>query len=265
MIDSQIEVDDDPVAWLQAEVERLEAELRARDEILDQPIDHDHGHDDQAAREIDRLQGEISLRDETITQLWDHLQQREESAAAAQADWEQVQALIDDLETRLGGSPEALATATIPIAAADRSIAWDRERHQLNAEIERLRTQLQRADDSPPAPLARDENDHETTALRAEVARLRDDLERTADLESEVARLRARIRENEESRTVASPAEAAPTAGLGSAIPGAGLSPDERIRALRLHLREVHEKEVEERKSAQLATRLARLWQGLGR
>lgn len=256
MFDSDIDLYEDPVALLQAEIERLEAELRAREEIAADPVDR--GPDEHSVREIGRLQDELALRDETIAELWDHLRHLEEQEAASRVEWEQVQAMIDDLEARLAGQ-----SWTIPIEStrgddhADRH-AWAIERGRLTAEIDRLRADLDRAGNSPVAA----EPDDQTAGLLDEVARLRAELQRSSGLETEVEMLRARLRVADENRPPDAPAVSEPSARHQ---PYDGLSPDERIRALRLHLREVHDKEVEERKSAQLASRLSRLWHSLGR
>ncbi|MFO0956213.1 MAG: hypothetical protein U0800_01965 [Isosphaeraceae bacterium] len=264
MLDSDIELYEDPVALLQAEVERLEAELRAREEVAAEP--EVRGPDEHSVREIERLRDELSLRDETIAQLWDHLRNLEESEAASQAEWEQVQAMIDELEARLTGQPWTIPIDSARVEEPSRQLAWDAERDRLTGEIDRLRGQLDRAQQTAVAAPPPARQDAEIEELRGENARLRADRQRWEAMETEAQLLRIRLKTAEDSLSHTAPVSATPVA-VPSALgqPGEGLSPDERIRALRLHLREVHQKEAEERKSAQLAGRLSRLWHSLGR
>jgi predicted nucleic acid-binding Zn-ribbon protein len=261
----------DTTLLLQAEIERLEAELAARDEALANAASAAPVHDDRRVRD---LTSELALRDETIAQLWDHLRQREEAEAATQADWDDVQRLIEDLEARLSGGSPASPQEDRVRWEADRR-AWDDQRAYLETEIDELRSRLSRA--------AREARSGEATTparlveLEEENQRLRDQCRRLPQLEAvaaEVEDLRGRVKAAEAptySVTQSWPRQAlagsAPTGAASSLKPrlsAADLTPDERIRALRQHLREVHEKEQEERKSGQLKTRLGRLWRSIG-
>lgn len=74
------------------------------------------------------------------------------------------------------------------------------------------------------------------------------------DLRSQVARESLKRQETQVLHAVA------PAAKAG----GSAMSPDDRIRAFRQHLKEIHEKEAEERAQRTISARLSRLWRKTG-
>jgi chromosome segregation ATPase len=121
------------------------------------------------------------------------------------------------------------------------------------AEIEGLRNQLQDAfkvQDELRSELRRvlDDRDRERIEHEAALAALRSEM--TIDL----------IKHQEEQVEAAAQAAQATAAALPSAL----LEADERIRAFRQHLKEIHEVEAEQRMKRTLAARLSRLWRHTG-
>lgn len=261
---------EDTTALYQAEIERLEAELAARDAAA---ATQGPGADHESARRVHELTIELAIRDETIAQLWDHLREREEAEAAAEADWDDVQRLIEELEGRLGASGSSSPDGDRARWVEERR-AWDDQRAYLESEIAELRARLRH---SVQAARAGDSNTtSRITELEAENQRLHEACRRLPQLEAtakEVEDLRRRVPAAETAGMDLSQSWSrrngnAATSGSRSSksasrLSAADLTPDERIRALRQHLREVHEREQEERKNGQLKARLVRLWKSM--
>lgn len=267
---------EDTVALLQAEIERLEAEVRARDEAMAR----EHGPPATAhetERRLAELTAELALRDETINALWEHLQRHEEAEEVARAEWSQVQELVEDLENRLAeGGPGTDGAAwraerdradNLQRELDDNCRQWETQRRSLEAEIQRLR---HRDAEAVSTSMLSDQ----AAVLEAENGRLRAACERLPTLEAaafELGKLREQIHSTEVHYDTggkatgwgSSPSER-PDQPRPAPISAADLTPDERIRALRQHLREVHEQEQEERKRSQLTARLGRIWKALG-
>ncbi len=93
------------------------------------------------------------------------------------------------------------------------------------------------------------------------LAQCRDDLERQRiEYAAEVSSLEARIAEQAVQRTVEEPTVQDRTDDLASKM----TSVDERIRAFRQHLHELHQNELEVRRRKSLSSRLSRLWKHSG-
>lgn len=305
------------IALLQEEVVRLENEIRLRDEAgtggHDGPVG-DASAVEVLSTQLTSLLDELANRDETIHLLLEQSRLFEEAEAADQANWEQLNHWVEELERRVeSGGGEAVGPLKLELEDERRRgeaeweafqverRSWDAQRTALESEAEKLRGLL----DQATRPEAAAENasvlktlEQENRRLRsvaselarvsavaAEAESLRD---RLATAEGEVARtmrelqgvaddrererneheamvtdLRSQLaRESlkrQESQVLTAVAPAAKAKNHDSPM-----SADERIRVLRLHLKEIHEKEAEERAQRTLSARLSRLWRNTG-
>ncbi|WP_406694949.1 hypothetical protein V5E97_28295 [Singulisphaera sp. Ch08] len=302
------------IALLQEELVRLENEIRLRDEAGSSGPDVRAGDavaEESATLQIASLIDELANRDETINLLLDQARLFEEAEAADQANWEQLNHWVQELEQRVesgGGSTEPLTRALEDERRKTRSEweafqaerrSWDAQRTAMESETEKLRGLLDQATRQSAAAAS----DSVLKALEQENRRLRsatNELARVAAVAAEAESLRDRLMtsEGELAKTVRelqalvddqnrerNEHEAMVTelrsqlaretlkrqeTQVLTAVAPAGKaddsmkSPDERIRAFRLHLKEIHEKEVEERAQRTLSARLSRLWRNTG-
>lgn len=288
----------DTIALLHEEIARLEEELRLRDEGRDEagatlPIGLPA--DETAGPRIEALTTDLAIRDETIDLLVEQVRLLEESSAADRDEWEQLHRWVEEVERRVEGRDQQGEDLSLEVealrrqaeaqrqAAADERRGWNVQRKALENEGKDLRKRL--AEATGPAgegaalvaleaenrrlrhtchELALAASDAtecdllgrqllatrtELDGARREIRRLTDDRERgriehesaLASLRSELSRdLRKRPEEEEEA------------------------SPDDRIRALRAHLNEIHRKEQDDRSQRRLSARLSRLWNRSG-
>lgn len=246
-----------------------------------------------------RAASELAERDETIGLLLEQVQRLEAAEAAGRAEWEQLHEWLREVERRVEGHDgrgEDLARAldderrrhdaTRREADVQRR-SWETSRRAAEDEAEQLRGRLAELatrdaagpgaaaalaaleDENRRLRQARDELARQAAAaaeaLRAELDAARD---RVAELERRVRHAEdeaeARRREHE-AELAAARVDQARAALDRPARPADGeLSPDERIRALRLHLREIHERERQRREQGTLSARLGRLWRRTG-
>jgi hypothetical protein len=308
------------IALLQEEIVRLESELRARDDGRTEPGEPAAaGPDDELLGEgmraqVASLTAELAAREETIHLLLEQARLFEQAEAADQANWEQLNRWVEELEQRVeqGGGHEA-ADLRGTLEAERRRFdaerheiqterrAWDTTRRGLEAEVEKLRETLAQAARQPgkegDAVLEALEQENrqlreaasenaqlaaaaaEADALRqrivtveTELARVEKELRQTVDdLQRErnehtaiVSGLRSQIARDslkrQEEHVMASVGSEETDAGDGANL----LSVDERIRAFRQHLRDIHEQEEHERAQKRLSARLSRLWHKTG-
>jgi chromosome segregation ATPase len=307
-------VDHETIALLQDEITRLEAELSARDAAASPPV----GESEPASvpedwaelrRRVDDLAAELAVRDETIALLMDQARLFEEAEAAKQAEWEQLEQWVQEVERRVEDRDEQgrdlaheLETERRKVEAQRRTAetqqrAGEAQRQALERDIEQLRGTLARvarqhhAVDAAALEALEQDNRRlrdavvelsataavaaEAEALRAQLQAARTELdqvrreldqvrddhqrecnEREAALAAERSQLAREMLQRHEDQVNA----LAPPAGAVDA----GLSVDERIRALRQHLREIHDQEEQERQQRRLSTRLSRLWRKTG-
>lgn len=279
----------DTVALLQEEVARLEAELRMRDDaapsIEPRPASP---ADDAAERRIEELTAQLAERDEAIGLLWDQLAALEEAQAARSAEWEQLHSWIEALEARVGdGETEGprpdpdewrREAETLRDRLDTERKAWQVQRERLQGELAALRAGIdERAEaDGDPAQAALAE---ENRRLRDECRRLADagsaaeqaGATRERELRLELERLGKELeaaRDDLRNEQLRHEAELAALRSEQAQAPGrlsaADLSPNERVRALREHFRDLQAREDQERRERQLSARIARLWQRTG-
>lgn len=288
--------DADTVALLQEEIGRLEAELLARDEALlhpfaapEAPAPESHG---PLVRKLDELTAELASREETINLLLEQTLLFEDAAVAQRAEWEQLNRWVEEVERRVEGRlPPAAALDAERARAEAVQRQWDSDRidwaarfEGLEREAAHLRALLDGRGDNGPLMAVEEENrrlrasyielqrlakradeaeelrDRLTVAVaelalsRASVTALDDDHRRERnEREAEVTALRGKL-----ARESLQPSGPPPEAGAS------GLDADERIRAFRQHLKEVHEREAEERGKMSFSSRLSRLWRNTG-
>jgi hypothetical protein len=97
--------------------------------------------------------------------------------------------------------------------------------------------------------------------LRRELQRLQDDRERERnEQEAELGALRSQLA----LKSIKRHEEQVESAALPASKPNVRLEADERIRAFRQHLREIHDDEEQQRMKRGLAARLSRLWRHTG-
>jgi hypothetical protein len=305
------------IALLQEEVVRLENELRLRDEAgpggLDNQVTVAAAEEEVVANlQVVSLLDELANRDETIHLLLDQARLFEEAESADQANWNQLNQWVQELEQRVesgGGSigpwkqeleEERRKTRAEWEAFQVERRAWEAQRTALESEAEKLQGLLLAQATRQPAEAA---NDAVLKALEHENQRLRSvasELARVSAVAAEAESLRDRLMttEGELARTVSElqgvvddqdrerneheavvtelrsqlareSLKRQETMVLTAVAPAARsdvspMSPDERIRVLRSHLKEIHEKEAEERAQRTLSARLSRLWHRTG-
>jgi uncharacterized small protein (DUF1192 family) len=305
------------IALLQDEISRLEAELLTQDDSgrssggIDLSVmasgDSDGLLDHQ---EVQRLRAELTARDETIKLLFDQLRLVEDAEAASRAEWEQLSQWVAEVEQRVERQDDA-GTATLAqeldsqrrqadetrLRLERERKAWNKQRGGLEQEIQRLETLLARGAQEVAAP----KDAAALEFLETENQRLRqlcNQLEETgtSDAQSLHEAIDLARRELEEVRkerdlvkderdrerreyeiAVASLRSHASRAALAahesenhatslqtrSDVPS-GLEADIRIHEFRQHLKEIHSHEAEARNRKRLGGRLSRLWTRTG-
>jgi chromosome segregation ATPase len=294
---------EDTITLLQEEIQRLENEVRLRDEALTQSAKPSEAATSPPDAELDRrfadLNQEVTKRDETIALLLEQVRLLEEAESATRAEWEQLNQWVEEVEKRVEGRDKE-----------GRDLTGELDEERRKAEAQRLATETDR----------RTWETHRA-ALEKEVAQLREKLSEVARqpegnaraaveaLEQENKRLRTTCRDLEKSKSVAAQAEyfqarfeevqkeladvrqqlrqvtderererieaetslaelrgklardsARKREGEPVEQPAEQLTIDERIQALRLHLKEIHDREEEDRRNKRLSARLSRLW-----
>ncbi len=283
----------DTVGLLQEEIARLEEELRMRIEAAEAQsaaVSEASPPENSATEARNReLTAELACRDETIDLLWEQVLRFEEAEAAARAEWDQLHEWVVELENRVENqstAPEALQEAleehqrraeALRLELSLERKAWDAHRRRLEAEVAELKGRASGIDHEhsalepdhvalAKAEAFREQLEAAQQALEAahqELQAVRDEQQRERkEHEAELAAQR-RLRARETLPAEKQAPGPIPVEGQGQEQ-AQNLSPDQRIRALREHLREIHRREEEERKNRQLSSRLSRLWRRTG-
>ncbi len=318
MIDEWTTDGDETLLLLQEEIERLEYELRLRDEAMVESFQdgeatvHIVPDSLHLERKIDELSADLASRDESIALLLEQVRLFEEAESASRAEWEQLNNWVSEVERRVERRDPAaqelqleLETARNQLEAQRRAIEkdralWEAQREVYEDEAQRHRDELAklaaRPDGGPDAAYQALETENrrlrETchtlvrgSAEAADANRLRSQLAATQAQLDELRREHGQaVDEHKRERleaenTIASlrnqlavaslkpaeePSRPAPAAAPAPVDATATLSVDERIRALRQHLIEIHDREREERDRNKLSSRLSRLWRHTG-
>jgi len=305
------------IALLQDEIARLEGELLTHEETDLSSECSDRSRADPVGpaeapyqQEIDRLGAELAARDETINLLLDQLHLVEEAESASRVEWEQLTQWVTEVEQRLerqdGANTEKLAQELDEKRrqAEDSRLqlnlerkAWSDQRRGLENEIQRLQALLARparedvaSSDSAALAILESENQRlrqlcqdldetvksEASSLREliemgrreleEVRKERDLVQDERDRERREYEIAVASLRSQASRAAASAHEseshAARPDAIGNVSPA--LEADIRIREFRQHLKEIHCHEAEVRNRNRLTARLSRLWTRTG-
>ena len=309
---------EETVLLLQEEIQRLENELRLRDEALAvstlSSTSAGLAPDESRALccKIDELKSELSSRDESIALLLEQIRLFEEAETASRAEWEQLSGWVAEVERRVERrdttsqdvqleleTERNQATAQRLAFEKDRR-GWEAQREVLEEENERLRQKIaelaNHTEATPDAAYAALESENrrlrdtchslvrasaeaadaghlraqlqaaqqQVEELRKELAQVNDDREREQmEAEAAMASLRKQLIV-ESLKSVEEPGHLTAIPDPAARDDGANLSVDERIRALRQHLVEIHERERAERSRRSLGARLSRLWRTTG-
>ena len=256
---------------LRAEVLELQAEVQERDlRIADlrktqadaDPVEDGDLSNAAVARleeRLDQLLSELQSRDEQVGLLEDLLRSAEEANSAEQEERVQLEKWVKDIENRFGQREEEWNAEVEKLLERINALIAEREQAEVvmssnsssareealqrisqsqREDAERCRAELQEVqqrNQQLQRELEKQHNEARELVLsisqeRAEVARMRHEFE-------------SRRKHVEEDSTIK--------------------ESDDRIRALRQHLREVHEEEAKERQERSLSNRLSRLWKRL--
>ncbi len=269
----------------------------------DQSDDPD-GREEAHRRRVEELAADLAGRDETVTLLLEQSRLFEDAAAAQRAEWEQLHQWVEEVERRVEGrdagddrlrmeldSERVRAESLRRSAESDRA-SWDAQRRGLEREAEHFRDLLARQANGPAAAedetafIALASENRRLRAASAELERLRagageaEGLARKVDATlAELGQVRGELQRSEDERRretieheaalVALRSETARGSLVREGVPGPAAVPsptdaDERIRAFRLHLKELHEREDQQRAGRTLSARLSRLWRTTG-
>ncbi len=290
----------DTIAPLLEEIARLEEELRLRDEEraeagptapIGRPAEEAEGP------RIAALTTDLAIRDETIDLLVEQVRLLEEASAADRDEWDQLHRWVQEVERRVEGRDRQGEDLSLEVeaqrreaevqrqSAADERRAWNVQRKAmenegrdlrkrlaeatgpagasthavlgaLEAENRRLRNTCQELAQAASDATECDSLGRQLLATRTELDKARRESSRLADErdrgriehEAALASLRSQL-----SRDLLKPPEVEEES-----------SPDDRIRALRAHLNEIHQSEQHERSQRRLSARLSRLWNRSG-
>lgn len=256
---------DEMVELLKAEVIDLQNTLAA---LQDAPAERSVAHEqesvsqEEAERLVARLEellAELQERDEQVATLTELLEATENSQDAEQAERSQINDWLGEIENRF----------------SQKEVEWESQRNQLQQQLEQAVAERDQAEQLSQA----DSADARLQATQEVLAGLRETAEKLQaqllDSQTEVARLKQeaasrsggmnreeRIQLAEEKAEIARQRQELEAArhltrtreNNDSAL---------KLRALREHLNEIHEKEQQEQEERRLSSRLSRLWKRL--
>ena len=286
----------DEIARLEDEL-RLRDEALTAARASAEPVGR--ADDEARERRISDLTAELTVRDESIGLLLEQVRLFEEAEATARAEWEQLNRWVQEVERRVENrdtdgrdlllemETERNRAEALRVTFERERGVWEGQRRVLEEDVAQLRKQLtdlaNRAEPGTDAALVALEHENRrlretcqslvrTSAEAAEAGHLRHQIAATED-QLNVARreLRQALDDGERERIEHETALAAARTQaarealrqsemLGGADLNSSLSADERIRALRQHLCEIHDREEADRLKNRLAARLSRLW-----
>jgi DNA repair exonuclease SbcCD ATPase subunit len=277
--------DDEMLDWLQAEVVQLQYEVAERDARIAELTQtgecgadehHDDAIDSHLLVRLDELLDELALSDERTQGLEELLRAAEEANRAEIEERRQLESWVGDIERRTQ-EREAEWQAQIEMAQSrlDEEISQRRQlAEQLNDTFQgrgveaRQRQEIERLQDSCRQLREKlDAGDRQRAALATRLKNvdamqseqwcrsqldeaLRVERVKLAQERAELARLRAEL--------------TARTAELNLAPKTKTRDIDNRVRAFRDHLREIHDKESQERLERSMSARISKLWKQLG-
>jgi len=249
------------------------------------------------------LLAELAGRDETVEILLEQSRLYEEAAAAQRAEWDQLNGWVEEVERRVDGrdaeAPRLRAeleaerdrAETLRRAGESDRRTWEAQRAGLEREAQLFRNQIagQRrgAEDREGATLvelaAENRRLHTACEASGKTAAEAGELgRRLAAALSELDQARRDLRHLEDERQRERIEHEAEAVALRSRLAGeailrepgpaaaaeperpSAMDPDERIRAFRQHLKELHENEAARRADRSIASRLSRIWRHTG-
>lgn len=279
----------DEVELLRVEVAHLQTELADRDRELSELLDGadfgnapaevvDSSETEKLVDRLDQLLDELQAADQRVLSLEELLRCSEEASQAEREERLQLESWVEEIESRVVEREhewtsrqehlqENIAEVTRQRDAAQQRLAQSmhhgddtsndaqqhleqlqRDNNQLNEQLAQARQSLAEQQNNPSPSSGGDDtassdelrqqmrqNELELAKERAEIARHRSEL---VKMREEIERKASNIDNQDE-------------------------NPDVRIRALRDHLREIHEEEKEEKRQRSLSARISRLWQRL--
>jgi pSer/pThr/pTyr-binding forkhead associated (FHA) protein len=269
--DEEETFDRETVELLRAEIDDLRAALSQRDADPFTSIEHEAFQAESAVDtsvdlRMQELIEEANRSDERVSLLEEMLHAAEDTRRNELEERHQLEAWVSDIETRIGHREEEHA------AEID---ALRQRLEESQQEQESLRRKLSQAARGGNAP-----QQYEETLEKLQQAN-RDLQERLAQTQKERLALQKQLEESssmhdraireeraniakEQARLARLRFELSQKVSEVEAIPKGEHAEDKeaagRIRALRQHLREIHEQEKKEEAEASLTTRLARLW-----
>jgi hypothetical protein len=274
--DDEQTFDRETVALLQAEIEDLRAALAERD--ADHSPDSsvafadfascDEEPADDVLQRMEQLIEEANRSDERVSLLEEMLHAAEDASRSEREERDQLEAWVRDIEGRIGQrEDEHHAEIDVLKNRLQESVSsQERLQKQLrlasagnggaaSKQVEEMLEALQRRNRELQESLA--ESQKQCTLLERRLAAaesgqdeiLRAERATLAKEQAKVARLRYEL-----SGKLAEIEQSSKSENVADQVNG------QRIRALREHLREIHEQEKHEAKESSLVTRLAKLW-----
>ena len=291
-LDSPLDLDQQEVELLRAEVSQLQSELAERDlELTDLLADDSMGEpvtapieNHETERLVDRLEAlldELQLADRRTRSMDELLRAAAEAQQAELEERQQIERWLGEIESRIGRREEEWQSQNEQLLQRVGQLESEREksRKQLSAALRSSGNQMAR---QVEAQLETTRNENESLRSRLQVVeqeheqancRLREFEEELQNGES-AASLRKRLREQELEMVQERAAISRQKAELvrmrddleraTSSSPENIQNSDVRVKALRDHLREIHDQEKEQKQSGGgFASRLTRLWSRL--
>ena len=283
---SHPEADVETIATLRAEISVLQSELADRDALLgelesdafnDNTVSRTSFEDDASLQRLDELLEELAQSDERMGLLEELITASEVAASAERDERRQLEAWVAGIEQRISANESESQAEIETLVKQVTQLRSERDRAQLQLQnaasgddvkaefnnslqelrrentelglkleqLESQRTELQQQLDSADVQNAiKSHQDQLNEALREERAKL---AQQTADLTRSRAVLANQLAEIQRG-------------GLTGQENGA----DERVRALRNHLKDIHEQERDETEQRQgLMSRIAGLWRSV--
>ncbi len=258
----------------QRRIADLTAELAARDETVNLLLEQTRLFEeaavaqraewDQLNRWVEEVERRVDGRDISADELRSERDQARTAAQAAEHQWEtdrrawstfrdglerEVRRLRGLLDSQHGGEH----------AAALREV--EEENRRLRAAVGDLQRTLALTGEAEEWKLRISVLESELEQANAALRRLDDERrQQCQEHEAEIAGLRSRL-SRESLGAASSPAS---NATISDLAPPAALEPDERIRAFRQHLKDLHQREADERAKLSFSARLSRLWKSTG-
>lgn len=268
--------DRETVALLQAEIDDLRSALAQRDaeqtEEFDTRIDGPSGFNEEAPDELllrmQALIEEANSSDERVAMLEEMLHAAEDANRCEQQERTELESWVRDIEKRISQREEEHNAELNALHERLREASDHQDRLQLqlrevadsggfnsNKQYAQMLEELQDRNQKLKINLVASEKkcrkleNRVGSTVTNEDDSLREERVKLAQEQAKVARMRYDL-----SNKLAE-IEQGPTSGNRS-----DLETDQRIRALREHLREIHDQEKQEAKEASLATRISNLW-----